>query len=362
MELTFHSDPAHPFYGTVTIDDLSLALSLVLANAEQRTRVLTCVFRVTVASENAFGANLPAMAGRYESSDNSVRFTPCFPFEPGLLYRATLDFCSVDHGFREVLALDFALPSAAATSATTVQEVYPTSDELPENLLRFYISFSGPMQRGLAQQEVEILGSDREPAPDVLYRAPVELWDRDMRQLTVLLDPGRLKRGVGPNRELGPPLRAGQEYTLSISAGLKDSLSRPLSQPFHKRFRVTEALREAISVDAWRLVTPAAGSSHSLVVEFPRPLDRALLRNTLALFFELAEVVQGEIDVSQEERRWSFTPVSPWKAGDYQVRISDSLEDICGNTITGAFDRPLRQNSQASHQREVRTLTFRIEG
>ena len=67
---------------------------------------------------------------------------------------------------------------------------------------------SSSMQRGRVRSEISLLGPDGKPALDVLYRAPVELWDRSMRQLTILLDPGRLKRGVGPNRELGPRSRA----------------------------------------------------------------------------------------------------------------------------------------------------------
>jgi hypothetical protein len=62
----------------------------------------------------------------------------------------------------------------------------------------------------------------------VLYRAPVELWDRSMQHLTILVDPGRLKRGVGPNRELGPPLKVGDEYALVAGSGLVDLSGEPL--------------------------------------------------------------------------------------------------------------------------------------
>jgi hypothetical protein len=112
--------------------------------------------------------------------------------------------------------------------ATEVEKVFPSSDALPENLLRFYVYFSNSMQRGRAEAEIALLGPDGEPASDTLYRVPVELWDRSMKCLTVLLDPGRLKRGVGPNRELGPPLKAGQVYTLAVGAGILDLSGRGL--------------------------------------------------------------------------------------------------------------------------------------
>ena len=75
-----------------------------------------------------------------------------------------------------------------------------------------------------------------------------------MRHLTILLDPGRLKRGVGPNRELGPPLKEGHEYTLAVGSGMVDLSGRPLRESFYKAFRVTEAVRERIAVEQWRIV------------------------------------------------------------------------------------------------------------
>ena len=37
-----------------------------------------------------------------------------------------------------------------------------------------------------------------------------ELWDPGMQRLTLLLDPGRIKRGVGPNLEAGLALERGE--------------------------------------------------------------------------------------------------------------------------------------------------------
>ena len=86
-----------------------------------------------------------------------------------------------------------------------------------------------------------------------------------MRHLTILLDPGRLKRGVGPNRELGPPLKVGHEHKLAIGSGLIDFSGRPLREGFYKPFRVSAAVRDRIAVEQWKIVPPA--------LMFPRPLD-----------------------------------------------------------------------------------------
>jgi hypothetical protein len=68
-------------------------------------------------------------------------------------------------------------------------------------------------------------------------------WDARRR---VRLDPGRLKRGVGPNRELGPPLKVGEAYTLAVGTEMTDSCGRPLRETVYKRFSVTEAVREPV--------------------------------------------------------------------------------------------------------------------
>src|SRR6516162_9346773 len=114
----------------------------------------------------------------------------------GVPFCAILDLCELRQpGLTDVKTLAFSSPEETATSETKVSHVYPWNDVLPENLLRFYVRFSNPMRRGRAEENIEILGPNGRSAPDVLYRAPVELWDSSMTCLTVLLDPARLKRG-----------------------------------------------------------------------------------------------------------------------------------------------------------------------
>ena len=160
---------------------------------------LRSILRVTVVgAEAASGDDLPDVSGRYEVKEDEVRFIPLFPFEPGVPYRAT--FAPRPIGCRELsdeLTLDFLLPREHSASLAEVKRVFPSSDDLPENLLRFYVFFSNPMRRGRVEAEISFLGPDGGPAADVLYRAPVELWDKTMQCLTILLDPGRLKRGLG---------------------------------------------------------------------------------------------------------------------------------------------------------------------
>jgi hypothetical protein len=313
---------------------------------------LQSILRVSVAPTGArIGDDLPDVFGRYQLLQDGVRFTPHFPFERGLSYRASFDTRPLGRPeLSDVLRLEFSLPREQSVLPTEVKHIFPSSDYLPENLLRFYVCFSNPMQRGRVRSEISLLGPDGKPAPDVLYRAPVELWDRSMRHLTILLDPGRLKRGVGPNRELGPPLETGQVYTMAVGGGMIDSSGSRLSETVCKRFRVTDAVREPIAFEQWKIVPPMTHSRQPLVLRFPRPLDWALLSHTITIASPCGQSIDGKVEIDQCETRWSFVPTSRWAAGLYHVRIESSLEDVCGNSLIAAFDRPVRSGGDLAYE------------
>jgi hypothetical protein len=302
------------------------------------------VLRVRVAhTASEIGGELPDLSGRYELRDGELRFMPDFPFEGGVEYRAIFDPSRlVASKTREPLYLDFLHKSKneGAASLTTVR-VFPTSDVLPENVLRFYIFFSTPMQRGRALDEIALLDSGGRPVVDALYRPPVELWDKTMRCLTVLLDPGRLKRWVGPNVKLGPPLTAGHRYSLEIGPRFLDSRGRALGRRIRKSFVVAEPIRKPISIENWDVAIPAAGTRRDLALRFPHPLDWALLRRALHVASPHGMAIQGIASVDQGERAWRFTPALPWVAGTHRVRVISNLEDVCGNGFLTAFERSI---------------------
>jgi hypothetical protein len=175
-----------------------------------------------------------------------------------------------------------------------------------------------------------------------------------------MFDPGRLKRGVGPNRELGPPLKIGQAYTLAVGAGMTGSSGSHLPKTVYKRFRVTDAVREPVAVEQWKIVLPETNSRRPLALKFPRPLDWAMLLQTITIASTSQQSIDGQAVVDQCERRWSFTPASPWAAGSYHVRVASTLEDVCGNSIVAAFDRPLRSSSGLVCEVSNRSIPFRL--
>jgi hypothetical protein len=325
---------------------------------------LELVLRVTVADAGAGDVDdLPDISGEREAVGGTIRFNPDFPFEPGIRYRAILDLDALgQRGVGGVLTNQFSFPKEAPVAEPEVIQPFPSSDALPENLLRFHVRFSGPMQRGRAEANITVLGPDDSPAPDVLYRAPVELWDSSMTCLTILLDPGRLKRGVGPNRMLGPPLKAGERYVLAVGPGMIDVHGRPLRQRFTKAFAVCEAGRAPIVIEDWRIAPPTADSSDPLELTFPTPLDWAGLWHGITVVSEDGQQISGRVGIDQQETRWRFTPDATWRAGFHSIQISPDLEDACGNTPYGAFDGPFRSAEQVALETAVRSVSFEVRG
>jgi hypothetical protein len=179
-----------------------------------------------------------------------------------------------------------------------------------------------------------------------------------MRRLTILLDPGRLKRGVGPNRELGPPLKAGEAYTLVIGAGMTDLSGNRLPEPVYKRFGVADAIREPIAIEQWEIAPPQTNSRQPLTLVFPRSLDRALLSHAITVAAADGQTIDGQIAIDRDERRWRLTPRSPWAPGACSVRVASGLEDVCGNSIIAAFDRPLRASGDLAFETIGRSIPF----
>jgi hypothetical protein len=342
--LMIESDPGRLGSRCVSIQNLPPDLLAFLRSGPQSGRLLQAMLRVRVVGDVGSGADdLPDIFGHHQVVETGVRFIPHFPFEPGVLFRATFDPQQFGRPeLSEMLTLEFSLPRDKSLTRTGVTGIFPTCASLPENLLRFYVCFSNPMRRGGAQEHIRLLGPDGRPAPDVLYRPPIELWDRGMRHLTILLDPGRIKRRVGPNRALGPPLKAGREYTLAVGSGMVDSSGRRLRETFYKSFLVTEAVREPVAVGQWKMLLPAAKSRQPLELLFPKPLDWALLRQSITVASKGNRQIDGRIDIGQDERRWSFVPKLRWASGPYCIRVAPGLEDVCGNSLLAAFDRPLR--------------------
>ena len=95
--------------------------------------------------------------------------------------------------------------------------IFPSSDEVPRTS-SMSIHFSGPMGRRGGLEHVSLLDDHGKPVVDPFLPVDGELWNADRTRYTVFFDPGRQKRGILPNREMGFSLAAGQSTRWSSIA------------------------------------------------------------------------------------------------------------------------------------------------
>lgn len=297
---------------------------------------------------------LPPILGDYAVEDGRAVFRPRFPLAPGTLYRVRFES---NAGKPLEAEFDIPLPDAPATR---VVGIYPTTATVPVNLLKIYVSFSAPMRFGDAYAHVRLLDSEGEVVPDAILEVPEELWDPERRRLTLLFDPGRIKRDLEPNLTLGLPLREGESYVVEIDAGWRDGLGRPLAAGFTRAYSVGPADRAKPDPARWRITAPGAGSNDPVDIVFPEPMDRALLDHMIAVVGPSGRVLDGRVEVDSEETAWHFVPTRPWPAGDYTLDINPDLEDLAGNNLAHLFDVDLSQDVRLSEEEARARIPFTV--
>ena len=299
---------------------------------------------------------VPPVAGRFMVEGRSVWFLPRFPFAGGVRYSLLVEN-AVDTERAEVC--EIVRPAPDAVSTTEVVAIYPTAAELPVNLLRVYVHFSAPMSEGWAARSIKVSRADTgETLDDVFLPPEPELWDAGRKRLTMLLDPGRIKRGLAPNLEFGYPLVEGTTVCVSIDPSFRDARGQPLRAGAERSYDIGPALRARIDPRAWRLAAPAAGSRDALLVEFGRPLDHGLLQHCLSVRDADGRTVHGVGETGEAECNLWFVPDAPWQTGEYQLVVEPRLEDVSGNTPARVFDRDVTRPEDAPLRMEAGAISF----
>ncbi len=318
------------------------------------------LFAVYVVSKNS--DPVPAIYGDYTIESDQLHFEPAFPLKPGLTYRATFLPAVLPRAFpgQAKKVQLFSLPGPSPNPTTTVIQVYPSGNLLPENQLKFYIHFSQPMSRGEAYKNIRLLGSDGKQVPFPFLELAEELWEPQGKRFTLLFDPGRIKRGLKPREEVGPALLSGGNYTLVIDRAWRDASGKPLKNTYRKKFRVADPDDTQPNPKQWKVRAPAASTNQPLLVLFNEPLDHAMLQRVIGVVTPDGKAVAGTITVDQQESRWKFEPTTPWLPGEYQLLVSSDLEDRAGNSIGRPFEVDVFRQVQPKITRKTIQLPIRI--
>jgi hypothetical protein len=295
------------------------------------------------------GGRLPPMAGRLVHDGDGLCFIPRFAFLDGTTYTVAVD---------GVVAATLVRDRPGVAASTEVEGICPTAAQVPRNLLRFYIWFSAPMSEGYAARHVRLADDLGNTMAGALLPGEPELWDPARRRLTVLLDPARIKRGLVAHRQVGYPLRTGEQFWLVVDGGFRDARGLPLRAATKRRYLVGEDERRHVDPKTWVLTAPRAGTSEPLTASFDRPLDHGLLTRCLHVTGPDGQPVHGTPRIGSGEVSWQLVPSQAWSAGSHQLIVDPALEDLAGNSVSRVFDRDLTCPADQPRPAQPVTLAF----
>lgn len=285
------------------------------------------------------------VAGSYRVAGGSIVFAPAFPLVAGVPYDLVIDLNRLRAAHRLPLApagdrrtRRILVPAASLTKRTLVSGLRPSIAVVPANLLRLYLHFSRPMREGDAAGHLELVDDSGHVVAGAFLDPGLEMWDRSHRRLMVLFDPGRIKRSLRPNRELGPPLVEGRRYRLRVDPGWRDADGAQLARGFSHEFTVGPAERNALDPVSWRATVPTPGTADPILLRSPVPLDHARVPHDIGLVDSTGTRVPVRAMLDNDERTVRLLPAETWGPGRYQVVVAANLEDVAGNTVAAAFD------------------------
>lgn len=356
------STPAIKFReGSVWITGLNAERTELVSVSQQQWATVLRVY-----TNDAFVKKLDqSIAGNFTWRRDSLFFKPHFSFSAGQQYHAVFDYeafrvmsGSKPTGNTHTFELAFAIPKEVLIS-TFVELVHPEAEVLPENMLRMHILFSHAMMPGEAYEHITLLKEDGTPVEKAFLVIDQELWDAERKRFTVLFDPGRIKRGIQAQSDLGTPLQAGQTYRLIIDSLWRDANENVLAGSYTKSFTVTSAQRSRNNIQAWKVITPAAGTSKDLFIEFDRPMDYILVSKYLTIVSACGQRVKGKTTF-KGSRYWYFTPDESWMEGTYYIEVNPFMEDVAGNNFDNVFDIDLTNESRR-HTPEMVRQSFQVK-
>ncbi|MFE1962013.1 hypothetical protein [Streptomyces sp. NPDC059479] len=218
------------------------------------------------------------------------------------------------------------------TSPQAPIRISPQAEVLPANTLRFYLHFPRPGEAHFDRDRLWLVDEEEQVVREPFLVLSSELWSVDGRRLTVLMEPGRIKRGLGADPSHEAALVVGRTYSLVVTA---------LGQTARHAFRVSDPVLEAVDETRWRLVSPTAGSLDPVVVHFDRVMDAALCQDEIAVLAPSGEVVRTRVSLAPDGTAARLVPSHPWRAGEHRLLVSERLEDVCGNRLGEALDHDL---------------------
>lgn len=289
--------------------------------------------------------------GDFTKTTHGFLFTPVLPFRAGTAYN--IRYKGQWYPFKTRIS---------TSQAPEVLAIYPSCDTVPENLLKVYLQFSQPMQGiGSITDYVKLRKQGSDKFLEVFLPLETELWNEAHTQVTLWLDPGRVKKDLIPNKEQGNPLEKGQEYELLIDTTLESAQGVALKQTYLRSFYVHDRDTKRPRISDWSVVAPKAYTLEQLTIEFYESLDAILLGEAFQILDGTGREVAGTFKLGSHEKSIVFKPLTNWNKGFYKIKIKALLEDLAANNLNRLFDEDLQKTNTNLNQAPYYSLDFKIE-
>lgn len=297
------------------------------------------------------GTTETPVIGEFSELNGKNIFTPVIPFSKGQSYELKKNGKFITGFFID----------EKKSKAPELLVVYPTRDTVPENLLKMYFVFSKPMQElGNTLDFIKVHNVTDDRPESIFLPLETELWNKEHTQLTLWLDPGRIKRDLIPNKEKGLPIEAGKEYLVQVGTDFKDADGISLATGYSKKIYVAARDAKKPTVEGWELSIPKEGTNEALRIDFKEPLDAILAKESIAIYTTSTnDLVQGNFKLMPYEQQLAFYPDAHWVKGDYYIEAASRLEDLAGNNLNHLFDKDITNTVQVAST-AFKTITFKI--
>ena len=184
---------------------------------------------------------------------------------------------------------------------TFVEKVYPDADTLPENILKFYIKFSKPMREGNFLNHIRLINNTGDNVSGVFFDNFYELWNNDRTQITLLVDPGRVKKGLQQNIKQGRAFAVNESYKLIIDSTWRSIQGNYIDSQYVKTFFIKE--EDSIPPNIHEIkITPIKRFSKSPInITFNEVLDQFQLQDYVRIVSNEL-VIKGKFDFTKDNK------------------------------------------------------------
>ncbi|MEQ6124024.1 hypothetical protein AAON49_07495 [Pseudotenacibaculum sp. MALMAid0570] len=307
-------------------------------------------YKVIIEGEN----NQHPVLGEYKKSGDYIEFIPTFPFTAEQVYEVT------KNGEDYFSFLPMQSTQTVDYKSTELLKIYPEVDTVPENLLKMYFTFSHSIDASQnILDHIVVYDTETKETRDIFLRLENELWNKDRTEVTLWLDPGRIKKDLIPNKEHGSPLIKWRTYEIVVVENLRDINGKRIIGK-RKEFTVGNRDESKPNIQKWEITKPARDTKESIGFMFHESLDMKLFIETVRVYDSNSKVIKGEFFLSKNAKSALFIPENFWAEGKYTIEVESRLEDLAGNNLNRLFDTDL-QSGEVVDYSKTKKISFTIQ-